>query len=163
MTAYQSTGKDWVLRNEVSAALRALREENIPMSLGTNQTVVNVERAFSDHVLGPFFPPSMVFVSEACNIWKPHLAFVETIAERMGLPVADLVYVGNSPSKDAPLVEAGCQVILIDHDGRYRRCLREPAFQERFRVPLAERRLVLTGSIAHVGQLILEAWRRRDV
>lgn len=171
--AYEEAGGDWVLRNADRDVLIGVREAGIPMYLGTNQRSVNVRRAFEDHNLGPYFRldgnDGQVFISEEIDTWKPHLAFIEVIAKRIGVTVTDVVYVGNSPSKDAPLVEdrpeegrVGCQVILIDRDGRYRMTTSSDEFQYRFRRYLDERRLVLVATMAEAFDLIENAYERRS-
>ncbi len=165
MQMYQTVGHNggadpWVLRREVLKMLRTLQAAGIPMALGTNQRAVNVHGALEHHQLGQFFSTDCVFISEELGIWKPQTGFIDTIAELVQMNVEDMVYVGNSPTKDAPLARAGCQVILLDHDGRYRVELTGTQFREANHEALESDRLLLTTSVTEVTQLLLQAYSR---
>lgn len=55
-----------------------------------------------------------VVSSVACGWRKPYPAAFEAAADRLGVPVADLVHVGDDPRADGGIVDAGGTAILLD-------------------------------------------------
>lgn len=154
----QSEMGSWKVTVEVRRMLGFLESQGVPLYLGTNQKPAYVDRHMESRGLDRWFPEERRFVSSTMGIWKPQVQFIERIAERIGVAVEDIVYVGNSPRHDAPLVVSGCQVILLDHDDRYAQPLRSEKFKDWLGVYQDRHELIVVKSTVVVSNLLKDSF-----
>ncbi len=132
---------------EVGKLLAALTGAEVPFVLGSNHEAQFVYELLDEDypALGRWFPSERRYTPESPKVFihKPNPEFLTRIAERIGQNPSDLVYVGNSPSNDAPMVESGAQVILLDKDDHYRPEIEGSEFQRTYKDALAEHRLIV--------------------
>lgn len=130
---------------EVGKMLKRLALADIFFCLGTNHKRRDAERWLDGEfaALGRWFPSELRFTPTSENTYKPDPEFLVSIAGQIILDPRDVVYVGNSTTTDAPMVESGALVILLNRDGHYDRKIADPEFQERYREALKEHRLII--------------------
>ena len=144
--AIQKLHREWYrYPSEVGKLLSALRGAEVPFVLGSNHEGIFVQELLDEDypALGRWFSMDCRFTPETVFVHKPDPGFLIQIARRIEQDPSDLVYVGNSPSNDAPMVGSGAQVILIDRDDHYHREIKSPEFQETYCTAMKERRLIV--------------------
>lgn len=95
----------------VAAALAGLQQAGIPMAVCTNKPAPLVPPLLAHLGIDGFFP---VVVGGGSLPWrKPDPAPLRAAAERLGVPVADCLMVGDSGTDHAAAVAAGMPVALV--------------------------------------------------
>lgn len=103
-------------RAEAREALEAIRNKNIPMGIISN-IISRGQVAYSleSYGLTSFFNP--VILSALYGKRKPHPGIFQHACEQAGVDVGDVMYVGNSPSKDIDGAKAAGigKTVLIEY------------------------------------------------
>ncbi|HBL39077.1 TPA: hypothetical protein DDZ10_00150 [Candidatus Uhrbacteria bacterium] len=132
-------------------ARRRTRSPSLRLLLGSNQEqewLIGLLEHFG--LVGLF---DGVYTSEILGEWKPHLPFWSCIATRENLPVPRMLYVGNSPGRDAPGALVGGKrgeqldsVYILDLDGSRRAEFSKLGLDPTYVEPLRALRLQYWGS-----------------
>jgi len=103
-------------RSGAREALRTARERG-PVAVCSNCSVPGlVERTLARTDLSPDAPvgPDAVVTSVGCGRRKPHEAIFEATAAALGVPLADLVHVGDDARTDGGAGRVGARSVLLD-------------------------------------------------
>lgn len=150
----QSLTDIWKLDRSIQSMLTGLSELGVPLYIGSNQEGPYVRRLHEEFDLARWFPLERCFDSNSIGVYKPNTDFIDEIARRIGKSPEDIIYIGDSPTSDAAMVESGCRVILLDHDGHSKAETSSPLFRNTYRRELASRQLILLGSPRKVLETI---------
>jgi FMN phosphatase YigB (HAD superfamily) len=102
-------------RDGARRALAAAHERG-PVAVCSNCSVPGlVERTLARTGLGPDreFGPDAVVTSVGCGWRKPHPAIFEATADAVGVPLAELVHVGDDARTDGGADRAGARSVLL--------------------------------------------------
>lgn len=158
---FQSVLDNFVLSPHVFKMLERLQSAGIKMCLGSNQEPDYADRHLARHGLDRFFPEDLRFTSGSIDQQKPSKAFIDTVADRLGVEISQILHIGNSPGSDVPLVKHGCQVIMFDHDAHYHAVVESKEFRRKFSAEMEGRELLIIHSAREVADTILRRWQRR--
>lgn len=100
---------DWARSAGYLLALASNNHEHLKIFLGT----------FSR--LQTFFrEEKFIFTSERVPIWKPQPAFLTGVLQELGRTEEGVVFIGNSPYRDAPYANRGIWTFILDWEGEWK-------------------------------------------
>lgn len=113
--AHFARPESWRVYPDVRPALRELRRLGVTLAIASNFDA-------RLHAVAAGHPELAAldrrFVSSEIGWRKPHPRFFQTVCENLGLPTADVLYVGDEPESDiASAQAAGLPAILLRRDG----------------------------------------------
>lgn len=149
--------KGFYVAADVLAMLRLLQGSGVPLYIGSNHDRDKADSHIREHGLDTLFPPERRFIGED----KPQESYVRRVVAGIGVPVGQILHVGNSPEHDVPLVMAGMQVVLFDHDGYHREEIRSEWFQSAYGLYLRRSELMIMHSVNRLSTLIIRSWKAR--
>jgi FMN phosphatase YigB (HAD superfamily) len=107
------------LFNDTLPTLLEAERRGIPMVVVSN-LATPYAAVLARHGLNRFFPPERQVLSFQAHTVKPGKAIFEIAAQRLNLPLDEILFVGDNPRLDyeGPLA-AGMQAVLLDRTGRF--------------------------------------------
>ena len=108
----------WRAFPEAANVLASLRREGMRLGILTNGS--QEQQTAKLRAIGLFDMVDVICTAETLGIWKPDRRAFEALAEQLGVPPAECLFVGDHPAQDIlGATSAGMSAVLVDHYGEH--------------------------------------------